>query len=89
MCTKKKNIDIEIWLCNVAKKPSATSGKKNEHASSFGRFEITLKIVASVQSCISVPGGSSFFKFGLLESSIGAHSTCNNKVSPQYTEKEI
>ena len=42
-----------------------------------------------VQSCIGVPDGSSFFKFGLLESSIGAHSTCNNKVSPQYTEKEI
>ncbi len=63
-----------MWLCNVAKKPSGYLWKNNER---------------SVQSCISVPGGSSFFKFGLVESSIGAHSTCNNKVSPQYTEKEI
>ncbi len=44
-------------------------------------------IVASVQSCVSVPDGSLFFKFGLLESSVSTHSACNNKVSSQDAEK--
>ncbi len=79
---------LEIWLCNVAKKPASYLWKKKEHASSFGRFEITPNS-SGVQSCIAVPDGSSFFIFGLLESSVGAHSICNNKVSTQYTEKEI
>ncbi len=39
-CLQKQ--ELEIWLCNVAKKPSGYLWKKNERSSSFGRFEITL-----------------------------------------------
>ena len=36
---------------------------------------------------ISAPDGFLLFKFGLLESTVSAHSTCTNEVCPQYTEK--